>query len=52
MPYVSIATSTISDLYTATGYIFQGILPLAIVVVAIPLAFYLARKIIALFPKK
>lgn len=49
---ITIATSTVSDLQSQVSSTFGSLIPFVVVLIAIPLTFYVIRKIIALFPKR
>ena len=48
---VIIDNATLSTLFNGISEIFQSLLPIIIVFIAIQLSFYIARKIISLMPK-
>jgi len=49
---IEIGTSTIADLQTMVSATFESLLPFVAILIAIPLSFYVIRKVIALFPKR
>lgn len=49
---ITVGTSTIADLQGMVSSTFGSLLPFVVVLIAIPLTFYVIRKIIALFPKR
>lgn len=49
---ITIGNNVVSDLMSANYGTFTGLLPLLTVMISIPVAFYVARKIILLFPRR
>jgi len=49
---VQIGTSTLISLQGMISSTFSSLLPLIAIVIAVPMTFYVIRKIVALFPKK
>ncbi len=48
---VIISSSTLSAIQNDAQGLFTSVLPLLVLTVSIPLAFYVVRKIMAMFPK-
>jgi hypothetical protein len=49
---ITIGNNVVSDLMSANQGTFTGLLPLMITILSIPIAFYVLRKIILMFPRK
>jgi len=46
-----VPTSTVTDVAASTQGSFDSLAPLIVLLISVPLAFYVIRRIIALFPK-
>lgn len=49
---ITIGNDVVNEILTANTSTFTGLLPLITIMISIPIAFYVLRKIIALFPKR
>jgi len=49
---ITVDAGTITDLTAATSATFNSMLPIIVVIIAVPLAFYALRRVISLFPKR
>lgn len=47
---ISITADAIASLTTAVANTFDGLVPLIALVITVPLVFYIARRVILLFP--
>jgi len=49
---ITISSDVATQLATSTASITDGLFPVIVYLLAVPIAFYVARKLILLFPKK
>ena len=48
---LTVPTSTVSDLANATSFTFNSLFAIVILMISVPVAFYIMRRILAMFPK-
>jgi multidrug transporter EmrE-like cation transporter len=49
---ITIGNEVVGQVMSANSGTFTGLLPLLIIMISIPIAFYVLRKVILLFPRK